>query len=194
MAASSAPDNPEPFPPFDVARSDRIYDSPWCGLRRDELILHDGSLQEHHVFEISDAVVVVPVLKGGSIVMIGQYRYPHGKTHWELPAGRIAPEEPPEKAVERELLEETGFRPGRLVPLPGFYPTNGISAHFAHAFVALDCEKIAEATPEPSEQIIVRVFGQDEVEALVDAGRLEDGFSALPLLYYLRWRERGRFE
>ena len=39
-------DDPPPFPPFRVARTERIYDSPWCGLRRDEIELADGSLQD----------------------------------------------------------------------------------------------------------------------------------------------------
>ena len=186
------PRNPEPFRPFPVAASSRIYDSLWCGLRRDEVILPDGSLQEYHVFEISDAVVVVPVRADGSMVMVGQYRYPHGKTHWELPAGRLTEDESPEDAARRELAEETGYRPGRLVPLPGFYPTNGISAHYAHAFVALDCEEAGEPRPEASEQIVVRTFLQEEAEALLDAGLLADGFTALALCYYLRWQERER--
>ncbi len=185
------PVDPIPFPPFGLESSERIYDSPWCGLRRDQVILPDGSLQEYHVFEITDAVVVVPVRTDGAIVMVGQYRYPHGKTHWEMPAGRMAEGETPAETAARELAEETGYRAGRLVALPGFYPTNGISAHYAHAFIALDCEKVAEATPEASEQIVIRAFTREQAEGLLDAGLLQDGFTSLSLLYYLRWRERG---
>jgi len=181
-----APHDPPPFPPFEVARSERIYDSHWCGLRRDELRLPDGALQEYHVFEVSNAVTVVPVRSDGSIVMIGQYRYPHGKTHWEIPAGRLHEGESPAAAAERELREETGHVAGKLLPLPGFYPTNGISAHYAHAFVALDCEERHQLELDPSEQLVVRVFTQREVEALLDAGLVADAFTALPLLYYLR--------
>jgi len=179
------PTNPPAFDPFGLHESERIYDSSWCGLRRDTVILPNGRHQEYHVFEVGDAAVVVPVLPDGSIVLLGQYRYPHGKTHWEVPAGRIGPGETPAGAIGRELLEETGYEAGKLMPLPGFYPTNGISAHYAHAFYALDCERVAAPKPEDSEQIVVQVHTQDEVRQLLRAGMIQDGFTALSLLYYL---------
>ena len=73
---------PRPFEPFPVLSSERIYDSPWCGLRRDWLDLGDSGdePQEYHVFEIGDAVSVLPLLEDGSILLIGQYRHPTGQT------------------------------------------------------------------------------------------------------------------
>ena len=187
-ADQGLPDDPPAFSPSETFASERIYASPWVGLRRDTLVLPDGSLQEHHVVEIPDAAVVVPVLQDQRILLIGQYRYVHHRTHWELPAGRIAPGERPRDAAVRELLEETGYRAESLVPLPGFYPTNGISAHFAHAFVACGCQRAGVQQLEPSERILLRAFERREVEALLDAGRILDAFAALPLLYYLRTR------
>ena len=81
---------------------------------------------------------------------------------------------------------ETGCRAGHLVPLPGFYPTNGISAHYAHLFLALNCVQDQELELDESEVLTPRVFSRKQVEALLDAGRFEDGFSAISLLYYLR--------
>ena len=181
-----APEDPPPFPPLRTCSSERIYSSPWVGLRRDLLELPGGGSQEHHVVEIPDAAVVVPQLADGRVLLIGQYRYVHQRTHWELPAGRIAAGETPAQAAARELLEETGHAAERLEDLPGFYPTNGISAHFAHSFVALGCARIAEQTLEPAERILCRAFTRTEIEALLDTGRVLDAFAALPLLYYLR--------
>jgi 8-oxo-dGTP pyrophosphatase MutT (NUDIX family) len=183
---TAAPDNPPPFPPFGLHGSERIYDSPWCGLRRDEVVLPGGALQEYHVFEIPDAVACVPVLPDGRLVLVGQYRYPHGKTHWETPAGRIDRGEDPAAAALRETQEETGYRPARVERLGGFYPTNGISAHFAHLYIGHDCERVGPPDLDPSEQILVRVFSRGEVEALLDAGLFEDGFTALAVMYWLR--------
>jgi ADP-ribose pyrophosphatase len=180
------PENPAPFPPFGVARTERIYHSPWCGLRRDIVRLASGAEREYHVFEIGDAVAVVPVLPDGRIVMIGQYRYPHGKTHWEIPAGRLHENEEPVEAARRELREETGYRAARFERLPGFYPSNGITAHFAHAFVALDCEKAGELELDDTEQLVVKTFSREEIGLLLDAGRIEDAFAAISLMYWLR--------
>lgn len=185
-AHDAAPSNPAPFAPFPTLRTERIYHSRWCGLRRDWIQLKDGREQEYHVIEIPDAVAVVPVLPDGRIVLIGQYRHPHGKTHWEVPAGRMLDGEEAQLCAERELREETGHRAGSWERLPGFYPINGISDHYAHVFVAKDCVRLGEHEPEDCEQIVVQSFTRGEVEALLDSGRVEDVFAAVTLMYWLR--------
>jgi 8-oxo-dGTP pyrophosphatase MutT (NUDIX family) len=178
------PSDPPPFAPFRVERSVRIYDSRWCGLRRDHVVTERGVELEHHVVEIPDAVVVVPVTREGRIVLIGQYRYPHGRTHWEVPAGRIAAGETPEAAAARELREETGCEARQIVPLAGFYPINGISDHFAHAFAAQGCERRHELELEAAERILPREFPPEDVRALLRSGKLADAFTALALFHY----------
>jgi ADP-ribose pyrophosphatase len=183
----SAPGDPPPFAPFEVAASERIYDSRWCGLRRDHVRLPDR-LQEYHVFEVGDAVAVVPVLPDGRIVMLWQYRYPHGKTHWEIPAGRVDDGESAADAAARELLVETGYRAGRLVELAGFYPTNGISAHHARLFAALDCQLERAPEPDTAEKLSVHVHAADEVRRRLVRGDFADGFTALALFYWFARR------
>jgi 8-oxo-dGTP pyrophosphatase MutT (NUDIX family) len=185
---SARPGDPPPFPPFDSAHTERIYDSPWCGLRRDWLRLAGGALQEYHVFELRDAVAVVPVLPDGSLVMLWQFRHPHGKTHWEVPAGRVDEGESAAAAAERELLEETGYRAKRLVRLGGFHPINGISPHKAELYAALDCERVQAPEPGPLEQLSVHVHAADEVHRRLLAGDFDDGFTALALFYYFALR------
>ncbi len=173
--------SPTTYAGFPREKSDQLYDSKWCGLRRDWIRLPDGSLQDYHVFEVTDAVVVVPVLPDGSILMIWQYRYPHGRTHWEVPAGRMNAGESPVEAVARELLEETGFASADLEKLCDFYPINGISDHFAHAYVARDCARVGAPNLDASEVLEVQRFRSDEVRGLLKSGEIQDGFSALAL-------------
>lgn len=182
--------DPAPFDGFPVEGSERIYDSPWCGLRRDMLRLPDGSLQEYHVVEIADAVVVVPLCDDGRIVFVWQYRHPHGGSHFELPAGRVHADEAPEDAAARELREETGYVPREMERVSGFYPVNGISAHFGHVFVARGCRPAGAARPEASERLSVHVLPRDEVERRLRAGAFLDGFTALALFYVLAHETR----
>ncbi|MFT5154677.1 MAG: 8-oxo-dGTP pyrophosphatase MutT (NUDIX family), partial [Planctomycetota bacterium] len=154
---------------------------------RDMVVLPNGKLQEYHVFEVGNAVAVVPILRNGHILLIGQYRYPHGKTHWEVPAGRLETDESAELAGVRELREETGHKAQELIELPGFYPTNGISAHYAHAYLALGCHEVSGLDLDPAERIIVRSFHPTEVEAMLREGLIEDAFAALTLLHTLHF-------
>lgn len=185
------PGDPAPFEPYERLRSERLYDSPWVALRRDGVRRAGGPERAYHVVEIPDAVAVVPVRDDGAIVFVGQYRYPHGRTHWEIPAGRLQAGESPLAGAARELREETGHVARAFEPLAGFYPLNGISAHWAHLYVARGAERVGEPELDELEQLVVQAFTRAEVEALLDAGRIADGFSALALHQFLR-RERAR--
>ena len=184
------PDDPPAFDPFERTDSRRVYDSPWCGLRQDFIRLPDGHEQDYHVFEVTNAVSVVPVLEDGSFQMVWQYRYPSGRSHWEVPAGRIHGGEDPALAAARELREEAGCEARELVRLPGFFPTNGISAHYAHAFLALGCRKVGELQLDAAERLVLRQFRRDEVERRLRDGVFADGFTALSLFYALAHLDR----
>ncbi len=178
-------EDPPPYAGFPTEASQRIYDSRWCGLRRDIIRLDSGALQDYHVFEVPEAVVVVPVLEDGSLLLVWQYRHPHGETHWEMPAGRMHPGESPVDAAHRELSEESGHEATDLELLQSFYPINGISDHLAHAFVARGCRRVGDLRLDPAEKLEVHVFRPEQARELLLAGAIRDGFTALALHAWL---------
>ena len=63
-----------------------------------EYVLHPG------------AVMVIPLLDDGRVIVERQYRYPLRRAMIEFPAGKLDPGESVLRCAQRELQEETGYR------------------------------------------------------------------------------------
>ncbi|MCZ7526028.1 MAG: NUDIX hydrolase [Acidimicrobiia bacterium] len=142
------------------------------------------------------AVVVVPV-EGDAALLVRQFRAAVGGDLLEVPAGkRDVDGEPPEETARRELEEEIGRRPGRLVKLCEFFNSPGFCDEYSHVFLALDLETLPSAVsvnPEEREMTLHPVPLAD-VEELVARGDLTDAKSIVGLLLarrYLAGEYRG---
>ncbi len=131
------------------------------------------------------SVAVVPLV-GSEVLLIRQFRAPVGGWVLEVPAGRVDPGESPEEAARRELVEEVGYRPGRLERLASVYTSPGYSDEVLHVYLAEDLEYVG-GRPEPGELIEVLGLGLDEALRAVLAEPVADAKTLLSLLL-LRWR------
>lgn len=161
---------------FDVER--RRVPTREGGTAVREVVVHPG------------AVVVLPLLDDGRIVMIRNYRFAVGETLWELCAGTLEPGEDPARTAARELIEETGYEADRIAPLTTFYTSPGICDERMYAFVARGLSEVGQQL-EATEQIDVEVLTHDEVLRLVQAGEVRDGKTLATLLYYEAFRRAG---
>jgi ADP-ribose pyrophosphatase len=75
-----------------------------------ELRLPSGRTVVRQVVNHPGAVVIIPQLEDGRLVLIEQYRFAVGETLLEFPAGTLEPGEAPLDCAKRELIEETGYR------------------------------------------------------------------------------------
>lgn len=76
---------------------------------RDRVRLPDGTLATREFVLHPGAVMVIPLLDDGRIVLERQFRYPVGKVLIEFPAGKIDPGEDLLECAKREMVEETGY-------------------------------------------------------------------------------------
>lgn len=140
----------------------------------------DGTEFMRDIVEFGEAVVVVPILKDGSVALIRQFRAPVG---WilEAPAGVIDEGESPEDAARRELLEETGLVAGRVEVLLRTVPCPGYSSERLYIAVA---EVVGEDSPrrEPGELIDVVKMGLEDAITTVLSEDLVDQKTILSLL------------
>lgn len=136
---------------------------------RDTVRLPDGQQATREYIVHPGAVVVVPLLDDGRLVLERQFRYPVGQVMVEFPAGKLDPGEAVLACARRELLEETGYvatewaRAGVLHPVIS-YSTEFIEVWFARGL-----------SPGP---------------ARLDAGEFLEVFTATPA-ELLRWCRDG---
>ncbi|MET0964230.1 MAG: NUDIX hydrolase [Noviherbaspirillum sp.] len=88
---------------------DTVYDGDFLKVQKDRVTLPDGSTSEREFIRHPGAVVILPVLDDGSILLERQYRYPLDQVFYEFPAGKIDAGEDHLECAKRELREETGY-------------------------------------------------------------------------------------
>lgn len=141
------------------------------------------------------AVVILPLLeeagRGLRVVLIRNRRPVPGTVLVELPAGTLERGEDPGVCAGRELVEETGYRAGRIDRLAGFYTTPGLTDEFMHAFVARDLTPVGQAL-EADEDIEVMPTDADAALGMVERGEIRDAKTMLVLLWAARAGLIGR--
>jgi ADP-ribose pyrophosphatase len=131
------------------------------------------------------AVAILPVLPGGRVVMISNFRAAAGRALLEFPAGTLEAGESPDACAHRELVEETGYRAATLASLGRFYTSPGLSDELMHGYVASDLAEVGQDLQE-DEDLTVRIMTAVEAFAHVRAGQIVDGKSIL----LLHWADR----
>jgi len=153
--------------------------------------LPDGSVRIREVVLHPGSVVVVPLVAGDLVCLVEVVRTAVGGTLLELPAGTLDREESLADAARRELLEETGYRAGRIVAAGSFWMSPGILRERMHLFVAEDLVPGPQAL-EPGEQITTRVVPWHEAVAMCLDGTIDDAKTVAGILLIDARRRHGR--
>ena len=92
-----------------MLRSERVYDGNFLHANRDTVRLPDGKVVAREYLVHPGAVMIIPLLDDGQVVMERQWRYPLSRAFIEYPAGKIDAGESALSTCTRELREETGY-------------------------------------------------------------------------------------
>ena len=150
----------------------------------------DGVERTREVIRHPGAVAILPLLDDGRICLIRNFRVSVGTTLIEIPAGTLEPDEDPDGAARRELIEETGYRPATMQRLTAFYSSPGILDERMYLYLATGIRPGATDL-DAEEDIRPLLVTFDEALEMVRDGRIQDAKSLAGLLYYDKFR-RGK--
>ncbi len=117
-------------------RSATLVEGRMLTVKRDEVRLPNGNLSQREYVVHPGAVVIVPILSNGHILLERQFRYPLQQVFIELPAGKIDQGEEALVTGKRELMEETGYSASDWVSLGCQHPCIGYSNEVIHMYLA----------------------------------------------------------
>ena len=169
-----------------------LYDSPWVGLALVDVEVPGGPRFGHHVVRLprpAAGTVVVDAERG--VLLLWRHRFITGTCGWEIPAGGVDAGESVVDGAAREVLEETGWRPGPLRRLHGYHPSNGLSDQRFELFVA-DGASYVGAPSDPAEASRVEWVPVARARELVRRGEVQDGLSLTALLWWLVFSSDGQ--
>ena len=167
--------------------SEQVFRGHFLDVRRDRVRLPNGETAQREYIVHPGAVMVVPILDDGRLVVEHQFRYPMARVMLEFPAGKLDAGEAPLQCAIREMAEETGYR-AREWARAGIlhnaiaYSTEGIEVWFARGLRA------GQRKLDAGEFLDVSVTTAQQLADMARSGELTDAKTLIGLNWLQLWR------
>jgi ADP-ribose pyrophosphatase len=158
-------------------------------VRSDKVRLPNGGTGTREYVVHPGAVLVVPVLDDGRLVLERQFRYPVRRVMLEFPAGKLDAGESTLACARRELQEEAGYTAATWKGLGTIHPEIGYSTEFIEMYEATGLAHVGQHLDE-GEFLDVVVMTEDDLLVTYDCGGFTDAKSIAALFAWRRSRGR----
>lgn len=184
-----------PAPDSDLAETlvqgETAYQGKFLTLRRDVARQADGREVVREYVQHPGAVVVIPLLDDGRVLVERQFRYPVGQVMTEFPAGKLDAGEDPLVCGQRELLEETGYTAREWAKAGILHLAIGYSDEIIHVYFARGLQA-GERRLDEGEQLDVHAVTADALLEAARRGEVTDS-KTLSCLLWLQNQQVGRW-
>jgi 8-oxo-dGTP pyrophosphatase MutT (NUDIX family) len=172
--------------PWKTINSKLVYQNQWLRLREDRVIRPDGNEGIYSVVELPPSVAIVALNDRDEILLVGQWRYTHGKFSWEIPTGSSQQGESVLSAAKRELREEGGVLAAEWIPLGSIDNSNGVTTDISNLFLASQLTFTARQE-DPTENLSVKWVPFSQAAADVMSGVMTESGTVAAILK-THWR------
>jgi len=151
-------------------------------VKRDQVRLPSGNQSQREFILHPGAVLIVPILDNGNLLLERQFRYPLNRVFVELPAGKIDLGEDILLTGQRELLEETGYTAQEWIYLGLQHPCIGYSDEVIYMFLAKGLEE-GDADCDEDEALELFEASLDDCLEMGATQQITDAKTNLALMY-----------
>ena len=162
--------------------SETVFDGKLLHVLRDNARLPNGNESMREFIVHPGAVIIIPVLPNGNLLLERQFRYPLKQVFIELPAGKIDPDEDILITGQRELLEETGYTAEEWQYVAKQHPCIGYSNEVIHIYLARGLTA-GQHQRDADEHLQLFEASLDDCLRMVRDGEITDGKTIIALFW-----------
>ena len=159
-----------------VTDSTYVIDTPYLRLRKDTIVLPNGSqVDDFYVREDRGFVIMFALTPDDQVIFTREYRHGFGEHLLGLPGGRIDEGESPQETARRELAEETGYAgsPPELVKSFIISPVNSDGEFYV--YLIRDARPTVAQSLDVTEDISLEFYPLSDLHEMVRDGRIRTG-------------------
>ena len=167
--------------------SEYLFKNTWFTLRQDTCQTQEGKIiTPYYVYEFPTWVIALALTEDGKVIMERQYRHALGVTIYEVPGGCVdSTDASLEAAIERELLEETGYEFSRLEYLGKTSANPSTHNNWAHFFLATGGRRVQQQELDHNEEIEIYLYTIDELKQLLRDNQIVQSMHVTTILHGL---------
>lgn len=153
--------------------TETIYEGKIFKMEKVKVSLPNGKISERDIVRHNGAVAIIAMKDDGKVLFVEQFRKTIDEVLFELPAGKLEPNENPEECALRELEEETGYKAKTVTFLGKIVMTPGFSDEIIHFYYATGLSEGVKNRDE-DEFINIHEFDLKEINEMINDGKIYD--------------------
>ena len=158
--------------PWVTNHSHTVFDAaPYLTVRVETVTLPDARvIDDFYQVDLRPFALIVAEMADGTFLMLRQYKHGPKRVSLTFPAGFVEDAEHPQKAAERELLEETGCKASFWEDM-GTYRDNGNQGGCQGTFfLARGCQRVQPANAGDLEEMEEVFVTAEDLDHALKAG------------------------
>ena len=179
-----------------VLDSKLVYDGKLFRVLAEDIQEPNGKKVFREVVRHGGSAVILAIDKRKNrkdplVLIERQFRHAAQQYLYEVPAGKMEPNEDHLEGAKRELREETGYTAKKWTKLVKYFASPGFLGEWMQVYVAEELTA-GETQPDEDEFLELQFVPLSELLRLIDAGKVRDGKTLISAMYYARKTGLGR--